>query len=777
MNSAARGKSKRSEARSDADALQAVMRFLRMLRYRKQYIVVAMIVAALLTTLYYSTAPRIYEATAALLVTHHGPDVLRNSNTSTPGQTSRMPTYERVLTSAVVLEGAIRQLREMPQEMCVDFASRPKDKWVAALKGNLRARVLRRSNVIDIRYRSRSPAAGAAVVRAVVDSYLDFMEKHHKDASVEIVELLNVERAKIEEDLVDKQQELLEVSHRVGDLGIREGTSVMHPVVQRVARLNETFVEVQKERLHLRATLTAINAAIRQGKDLRQHVISADETIGRELVLNGLGLSPQTTETVNSVERQLIEDRARLKILHQHYGPIHPDVVEAEQAIHNAEDYLVQCHAPMNERLSHIQNDQLASLLVSMVGQKLEEARAHEQELADQFAQLETEAIGLNDRMAELEIVKNEVQRLRNLHQTLMNRISTVDINQNQTDVRVAVISEPAASNQPVSPRLSIMALMWLLGGLGGGAALAYVVDLMDDRFRSLDELNEQLGLPLLAMVRNLPSAAGTGIDSLQLHVAPREVEGEAFRTLRTTLSISGSDLERVAVTSSEPGDGKTTVLANLAVAYAMAGKRTLLIDADMRRPGLSKLLEARGSGGLAEVLRTNGDIADICRRRIQATGIHGLDVLPCGARPADPAELLSQPRMADLVSWADDVYDQVLIDCPPMLAASDAALIGQLVDGIMLVVKPHKNPRRAVLRTSEMLNSLEISVIGVVANLVGDERDSGYYGYNSEYGYGYGHGSRKRGDRSRDNKNRVDDDHQDDLMPRSQLLIPRRAA
>ena len=134
---------------------------------------------------------------------------------------------------------------------------------------------------------------------------------------------------------------------------------------------------------------------------------------------------------------------------------------------------------------------------------------------------------------------------------------------------------------------------------------------------------------------------------------------------------------------------------------------------------------------------------------------------------------------MADLVSWADDVYDQVLIDCPPMLAASDAALVGQLVDGIMLVVKPHKNPRRAVLRTSEMLNSLEINVIGVVANLVGDEKDSGYYGYNSEYGYGYGygHGSKERGDLGGDRENRVDDDHQDDVMPRSQLLIPRRAA
>ena len=121
-----------------------------------------------------------------------------------------------------------------------------------------------------------------------------------------------------------------------------------------------------------------------------------------------------------------------------------------------------------------------------------------------------------------------------------------------------------------------------------------------------------QLGIPVLAMVRRLENLATTGIGSLQVHVAPQEVQSEAFRTLRTTLAFAGRETQRLVVSSAEPGDGKTTVLANLAVSYAQAGKRTLLIDADMRRPGLSSLLEMRAFAGLSDVLRSHEAVSEV---------------------------------------------------------------------------------------------------------------------------------------------------------------------
>ncbi len=739
MNSVPRGSST-PEPGSEALAVLAAVRFARMLRHRVQYMLLAIVAFLLLGGLYYFTKAKEYRATASLLITHGGSDVLTNSANPTGARDSLVPTYEKLISSETVIAGALQRLQESSAAWKVDFAQVPGDEWPNALRKNLSASAQRRTNIIEIRYRSKSPEAGQAVVRAVVDSYLDFMDRHHKDASVQTVEILDNERIDIEQRLTQRQDELLDVMHHVRDLGLGTDSHVVHPAVQRVVRLNETLVEVQKERVHLQGTLSAIKGSIARGEDLRQHLITVDPAIGRELLLSGMGLSPQNAEAINKIEQKLLDDRAKLATLSRHLGSAHPQVAEAAEAIRNSENYLASCQASINQRLSHIQDDQLGPLLLSMVQQKLADTSAHERELTNQYIDAEAEAVGLSGRRAELQIVENDIHRLRSLHETLLNRIANVDMNQNRSDVNVAVVSEPNASDEPVAPKLATILVICLVGGFGGGAVLVYVVDLLDDRFRSPEELSEQLGLPLLAMVSRLPQMDGIGIEALQLNVDPTAVESEAFRTLRTTLSLSGESHERIAITSSQPSDGKTTVLTNLAVAFAQAGKRTLLIDADLRRPGLSKLFDLRGQGGLSDVLRPGDDIAEACRKHIQWTGIEGLDVLPCGSRPADPAEALGRARMAELISWTDDAYDQILIDCPPMLAASDAALVGRLVDAVILVVKPEDNPRRAVLRSAGILATMRVNVAGVVANFMGDS-GAGYYGYGAEFGYGYSSG------------------------------------
>ncbi len=215
-------------------------------------------------------------------------------------------------------------------------------------------------------------------------------------------------------------------------------------------------------------------------------------------------------------------------------------------------------------------------------------------------------------------------------------------------------------------------------------------------------------------------------------------MESEAFRTLRTALALSPHETDQIVISSSEPGDGKTTVLVNLAISSTQAGKKTLLIDADLRRPGLTKMLGMQGASGLSDLLRSEGDIGEMTAQFVSSTEINGLDVLPSGPRRPSPAELLSGPRFGDLLAWADSVYDQVLIDSPPVLAASDAQMIGRLVDGLILVVNPTKNRRRAVVRAAESFTSVGIKIVGVVANRIDSDKNSDYgYGYGYSYGYG----------------------------------------
>jgi succinoglycan biosynthesis transport protein ExoP len=201
-------------------------------------------------------------------------------------------------------------------------------------------------------------------------------------------------------------------------------------------------------------------------------------------------------------------------------------------------------------------------------------------------------------------------------------------------------------------------------------------------------------------------------------------------------LALSGETAERILVSSSEPSDGKTTISANLAVAYAQAGRKTLVIDADLRKPGMSKLLNLKGKQGVADILSADQSASEAAPTLIVSTDVVGLDILPVGMRRSNPAELLSSANFAELLAWADSQYDQVLIDCPPVMAVSDAQIVGQLVDGAILVVRPAKNNRRVVIRAVESFHATGCRVLGVVANGVSEK--SGGYGYG--YGYGYGH-------------------------------------
>ncbi len=705
-------------APSSADSIHALIRFVQAVLHRKVYVIAAVVVAALLGGLYYTTATPVYQATAQLLILQSGADVWSPTMTAESSRQALIPTYERLFTTQEVLEGAVEKLLKDSAEMRIDFAAEPRHRWADVLRQNVTAQAVRRTNVIEISYRSRSPRAAEAVVGAVVQSYLEFVERNHKNVSADIVQILDRERLEIENKLSGKQQELLEVQKQMRDLGISGNQNVVHPAVQRVLRLNEALVKVQQDRLQLEASLAAIRTAIREGSGVRQHLSSVEPLIGRELTMSIMGLNTKDVETRAQIERQLMEDQAKLETLLEHYGEAHPKVLELSQQIRSGRDYLLNYQTMVNQRLASLDDGRLAPMLVGMVEEQLSNLREHEQRLGQQYNEAESEAVMMNDRMAEMKIVEHDLSRLRSLHDTLLNRIANIDLGQNRADMRVAVVSEPKALDRPVSPKLKLVALMCLVGGLGVGLAFVYVMDILDDRFRSPEELQQQLGAPVLAMIRELSTSATSGPQALQVHVAPESVESEAFRTLRTTLAFSGRDLERLAITSTEPSDGKTTVIANLGVSHAQAGKRTLLIDADLRRPGFQPV-----------------DV--MCSTRIQASGIPRLDVLPCGPKPSNPSELLSDPRMADVLAWAEANYDQVLIDCPPVLAAADAAIIGRLTEGLILVLQPEKNHRRLVLRAVGGLAAVGVELIGVVANRIRDDRSGVYYGYGG-YGYGY---------------------------------------
>jgi len=720
--------------------VHTVIQFLMAVRHHKSVMLTAAGVTLVLGGLYFATATRYYGSKAQLLVIRAGMDSTELSTIEGNRQQGpAMPTFENLATCAAVIEGALERI---PPD-CIDMAgAATAEQRVAVLRRYLSATTVRSTNIIEISYCSKDPDVAAAVVRAVIDSYMSFLNTTHEGTKNEIIRVLQEEKDRLVRDLNQNVWTLYWLRRQYGDLVIAPESNTPHPVIRTAISFNESLIETQKQRVDLEASLAAIRAAIRSGEDLQPHVMSVANVVGREIMLRSLGIEERESYTQAVIEKQLLEDRAALKAMQDHLGPAHPEVVNKVERIRAGEQYLLDYQQRIGRQIAEIQGTQLGPMLLQMVQEKLKETWQREASLQAKYQEAVAAAVSLNDRMAWLEILQHDLAWRQKLRDALVEKISSFELKQNGQEIRTKIIQEPIANPTPVSPRFLRVLLMSLFAGLAMGLAVVYVLDTLDDRFRSAEELQGQLKVPVLSMVRQLKLGEASGLEALQMYVSPHATESEAFRTLRTALALASQPPRHIVISSAEPGDGKTTILANLAVSYAQSGKRTLLIDADLRRPGLTALMELRGVEGLSSVLRGDQPVGAMAAACIRPSGIEGLDVLASGPRPSNPAELLAHARLSELLAWTEGLYDQVLIDSPPALATSDAAVIGRLIDGVILAVQPDKNRRRMVLRAVDSFTSLKIPLLGIVINRVGSNRDPGYYGYGYGYAYGYGYSS-----------------------------------
>jgi capsular exopolysaccharide synthesis family protein len=644
-----------------------------------------------------------------------------------------------VLVSDVVLVAALGKVDRFPPEL---DRSAPKEEQLRQLREILSVkqdgRNRRSQNIVEVSCQSQDPYAPSLMIRAVIQSAQEFLDDTQKTASVDLVKSLDNERLQLEKRLFEKEREFLEAQREAGEFGVGGDAQTVHPTVSRALELNQALTVAQSRRVQLESALQAARKTAQVGGDLMPHVESLKGHLDESQISALLELAQRPT--LADVEERLFENQKSLASLGPYYGNAHPKVIKLREAIRQDAEYLAQARAKLSDG---VRDPLFADRLLRTMESSVAILSDHEASLRLAYSKAAGEAMEISGQLAEVAIAKREVSMLREMHSAILSRLAGIDVNQQHAEMRLAVLNEPSPSGVPV-PKASrvLVLLIATVFGLAVGSAIVYAIDLLDDRFQTPEELTQQLSTPLLSVIRKLAEDNSTqGLDSLVVHTAPNSVESEAFRTLRTTLALGGLDRDRLTITSAEPGDGKTTVLANLGATYAAAGKRTIVIDADMRRPGLTKRFDMKGLPGLSEVLRFDDDLDQLCTSYIQASGSENLDILPCGTRPSNPSELLASSRLIELIGWAESRYDQVLIDCPPILATSDAAMVGKLVDGVVLVVQPEKNRRRVVLRAADSLRAVEAELVGVVANRVDVEKQDGSYGYSYGYGYGYSYG------------------------------------
>ena len=312
------------------------------------------------------------------------------------------------------------------------------------------------------------------------------------------------------------------------------------------------------------------------------------------------------------------------------------------------------------------------------------------------------------------------------LRNELLIELATLRSTIAQEQGLISVISPAVVEKAPVSPHPLRNSLLGAIIGIGLAAALIVLLEYLDDTFRSADEIVESTNLPLLGSVRKYEGTA----DEMATVAArmPRTAIAEAYRVARANIQFTeiGGNLKVLVITSARDGEGKTTTANNLATTFALAGQRVLLIDADLRRPGLTKLMGMRDSHGLSSALLDPD--ADV----VASSEVEGLSVVPSGAIPPNPSELLGSQRMRSFVENAAKNYDLVILDTPPVLSVADTRILATVADGVVLVLDPAITTRRMVRQARIAIENVGGRIAGIMLNR-DVMRGEGYY-YNYYY-------------------------------------------
>ncbi|GAB6901640.1 tyrosine-protein kinase domain-containing protein [Kineosporia succinea] len=303
---------------------------------------------------------------------------------------------------------------------------------------------------------------------------------------------------------------------------------------------------------------------------------------------------------------------------------------------------------------------------------------------------------------------------------------------QSGSPVRLSVVEDAQVPTSPVSPRVPLNLALGLLVGLGLGIGAAVLRDALNTSVSGVSDIEKLTGAVPLGVV---PFDAGTSRQPL-VDADEQGARAEAFRTLRTNLQFADVDSPPrvIVVTSPLPNEGKSTSACNLALTLALGGARVVLVDGDLRKPSVGQYLGISSGAGLTTVLAGRHDLRDV----VTVYGRDTLAVLPSGPTPPNPSELLGSQQMADLLATLADHYDVVVVDAPPLLPVTDAAVLAAAADGAVLVLRHGKTRKEDANRALQALDAVNAKLLGSVLNFAPQrKRRGGYDGYG--YGYGYG--------------------------------------
>ena len=628
---------------------------------------------------------------------------------------------------------------EMPSSYDEPFTEVIADKFVHSLINNISVKNKKGSNLIEIIYSSVNAGEASLVANMIANVYKNLEKKWGNEDAINTVTFL--------EELVDLQEnKLIEAEELVKNYKLKNY----------IFDSGGNSIGLTSELNAVETQLYGLNADIsikRQLVDLIKSKLSNDEKNIVNEIKSNINVQVKTLrKEISSLEAQFIQN----SILH---GESHIAVIESGENLKKLKSELdkkvnlliaggVRVQDPLEER-------QLKITELLTLESEIESLTLRQNETA-KLQEIYNEKLNdLPAKQLEFNRLERDVGVLTQNYTFVRGKLEDAKIKLASTSGKVQIIDQARRPASPISPNHERDITLAFVLSLGLGLIVIFLIEILDNSVKRPGDI-EHYGLPILGMIpaiggmnskhsilflkRNKQSNSNRGSIERKLITRedPRSPISESYRSLRTSLLYAGIDkkTKSILVSSAGPGEGKTTTVANMAITYANLGKKTILIDTDLRRPVVHKVFGLDKEPGITNYLAGN---IDNFESLIFPTEIDNLHVVTSGIIPPNPSELLGSKKMTDLIENLEEKWDMVFFDSPPLVAVTDATMVSKAIDKIVIVVKVAHTDKRAFEHTVQSLSNVDAPIGGIVLNAVTQKNSYGSYYYYYQYYNYYG--------------------------------------
>src|SRR5579871_892857 len=720
---------------SDEITLQDLFR---VLRRRRRVIFASVIVVFLAGALYCVFRARRYDAVADLAINPEGSnsldmgEITANLGAGGLGFEEKLGTQVRILKSKSLAWTVVEELR-LDKDATLNqtkerfhLGPRPcgasyqntdkipaecRDVILDSFAKALTVESIPRTQAVEITFRSANPELAREVVNHLVSAYTRRVFMTRYDDTMKASDWLQGQLGQIKAAAEDSQSRLSKFQRDTGIFGTDENDNL---VLSKLDDLSKELTDAEADRILKEAQY---RIALSGNPELMGTIVP-DSVLP---VLRG----------------QEADLKNKLAQANSEYGPNYPAVVQLR-------NQLQQVDTSLQKETGDIQERFRTAYQISADTEK---------EMRAAFDKQKQVAYNMSEGLDQYGILKREVEANNDLYNDLQKQLKEAGVLVSLRAATVDAIDLATLPTKTAEPKIPLVLALSLICGFGLGTGLAFAAENLDEIIRDPDEFDALTTIPLFGVIPHIKPERrkasdpdgiqlreGTESSSITVLQRPQSMEAEAFRALRTSLQLAsaGTPPKVVLISSTLPGEGKTTVSLNLAAALSHQGKRVLLVDGDLRAGTLGTQMNIGSTTGLSGALAGAGHWRDVLQT---PPGVPNLSVIQAGKRPPNSAELLGSPQMqAFLDQWRAD-YDHVIIDSPPILLVTDAVLISQWVDVVLLVSRIGITPRSAFRRATDVLRTANSEITGRIVNDINISNSR--YGYGYAYGYGSQYGSK----------------------------------